>query len=66
MSGLASCAPHFDFIPREGAPETDKPLCDNMAETSCVTAISEQGRNETQHGNDERFCSPGVTSSLTA
>jgi hypothetical protein len=32
-------------------------LCDNMTETSCVTAISEQGGKETQYGNDERFCS---------
>ena len=29
----------------------------NMTETSCVTAISEQGGKENQHGNDERFCS---------
>jgi len=28
-----------------------------MTETSCVTAISEQGGKENQHGNDERFCS---------
>ena len=42
------------------------PLCANITETSCVTAISEQGGKENQHGNDERFCSPGVTSSLTA
>ena len=34
-----------------------QPLCDNMTETSCVTAISEQGGKENQHGNDERFCS---------
>jgi hypothetical protein len=27
----------------------------------CVTAISEQGGKETQHGNDERQCPPGVT-----
>ena len=33
------------------------PLCANMTETSCVTAISEQGGKENQHGNDERFCS---------
>jgi hypothetical protein len=36
------------------------PLCANMTETSCVTAISEQGgkeNKENQHGNDERFCS---------
>jgi hypothetical protein len=33
-------------------------LCANMTETSCVTAISEQGGKEkTQHGNDKRFCS---------
>jgi len=32
-------------------------LCANMTETSCVTAISEQGGKETQYGNDERFCS---------
>ena len=32
-------------------------LCANMTETSCVTAISEQGGKENQHGNDERFCS---------
>jgi hypothetical protein len=37
------------------------PLCANINETSCVTAISEQGGKETQHGNDERQCSPGVT-----
>jgi hypothetical protein len=36
-----------------GAP----PLCANMTETSCVTAISEQGGKENQHGNGERFCS---------
>jgi len=30
------------------------PLCANINETSCVTAISEQGGKETQHGNDER------------
>jgi hypothetical protein len=36
-------------------------LCANINETSCVTAISEQGGKETQHGNDERQCSPGVT-----
>jgi hypothetical protein len=31
-------------------------LCVNMAETSCVTAISEQGGKEkTQNGNDEHF-----------
>ena len=30
-------------------------LCANMTETSCVTAISEQGGKEkTQNGNDER------------
>jgi hypothetical protein len=34
-----------------------KPLCANMTETSCMTAISEQGGKENQHGNDERFCS---------
>jgi hypothetical protein len=32
-------------------------LCANMTETSCMTAISEQGGKENQHGNDERFCS---------
>ena len=32
-------------------------LCANMTETSCVTAISEQGGKENQHGDDERFCS---------
>jgi len=32
-------------------------LCANMTETSCVTAINEQGGKENQHGNDERFCS---------
>ncbi len=32
-------------------------LCANIAETSCVTAISEQGGKENQYGNDERFCS---------
>jgi nitrous oxidase accessory protein NosD len=31
-------------------------LCANMTETSCMTAISEQGGKENQHGN-ERFCS---------
>ena len=31
-----------------------KALCANMTETSCVTAISEGGK-ENQHGNDERF-----------
>ena len=31
-------------------------LCANMTETSCVTAISEQGGKENQYGNDERFC----------
>ncbi len=36
-------------------------LCDNMTETSCVTAISEQGGKETQHDNVERGCPPGVT-----
>ena len=35
-------------------------LCANMTETSCVTAISEQGGKENQHGNDERFCPPCV------
>jgi hypothetical protein len=35
----------------------DESLCANMTETSCVTPISEQGGKETQHGNDERFCS---------
>jgi hypothetical protein len=35
----------------------DKALCANMTETSCVTAISEQGGKENQYGNDERFCS---------
>ena len=30
------------------------PLCANMTETSCVTVISEGGK-ENQHGNDERF-----------
>jgi adenine-specific DNA methylase len=34
-----------------------EPLCANMTETSCMTAISEQGGKENQHGNDERFCS---------
>ena len=33
------------------------PLCANITETSCVTAISEQGGKENQYGNDERFCS---------
>ena len=38
-------------------------LCANMTETSCVTAISEQGGKEkTQHGNDERLCSARGTS----
>jgi hypothetical protein len=37
-------------------PLTDS-LCANMTETSCMTAINEQGGKETQHGNDERFCS---------
>jgi hypothetical protein len=32
-------------------------LCANMTETSRMTAISEQGGKENQHGNDERFCS---------
>ena len=32
-------------------------LCANMTETSCMTAISEQGGKENQHGDDERFCS---------
>ena len=32
-------------------------LCANITETSCVTAISEQGGKENQYGNDERFCS---------
>jgi hypothetical protein len=32
-------------------------LCANMTETPSVTAISEQGGKEnTQHGNDERQC----------
>jgi hypothetical protein len=31
-------------------------LCANMTETPSVTAISEQGGKENQHGNDERFC----------
>jgi hypothetical protein len=30
------------------------PLCANMTETSCMTAISEGGK-ENQHGIDERF-----------
>ena len=38
-----------------------QPLCANMTETSFVTAISEQGGKETQYGNDERQCPPGVT-----
>jgi hypothetical protein len=36
-------------------------LCANMTETSCVTAMSEQGGKETQHGIYERHCSPGDT-----
>ena len=39
----------------------DVPLCDNMAETPPVTAISEQGGKEAQHGKDERHCPPSVT-----
>ena len=35
-------------------------LCANITETSCVTAISEQGGKENQHGNDERFCPPAA------
>jgi hypothetical protein len=31
-----------------------QPLCANMTETSCMTAISEGGK-ENQHGIDERF-----------
>jgi hypothetical protein len=38
-------------------PDKRTPLCANMTETSSVTAISEQGGKENQHGNDERFCS---------
>jgi hypothetical protein len=34
-------------------------LCANMTETFFVTAISEQGGKEIQHGNDERYCSAG-------
>ena len=37
--------------------EIDETLCANMTETSCMTAISEQGGKENQHGKDERFCS---------
>lgn len=40
----------------ESSEGLDSPLCANMTETSCVTAISEQGGKENQHGNDERFC----------
>jgi hypothetical protein len=32
-----------------------------MIETSCVTAISEQGGKENQHGNEERYCQTGYT-----
>jgi hypothetical protein len=38
-----------------------EPLRANMTETSCVTAISEQGGKENQHGNDERYCQTGYT-----
>ncbi len=38
-----------------------KTLCANMTETSCVTAISEQGGKENQHGNDEQHRPSGVT-----
>ena len=38
-------------------PDVGIPLCANITETSCVTAISEQGGKENQYGNDERFCS---------
>jgi hypothetical protein len=34
-------------------------LCANMTETSCVTAISEGGREKTQHGNGKRLGSSG-------
>jgi hypothetical protein len=34
-------------------------LCANMTETSCVTAISEGGREKTQHGNVKRLGSSG-------
>jgi hypothetical protein len=40
-----------------GRVTTRATLCANMTETSCVTAISEQGGKENQYGNDERFCS---------
>ncbi len=38
--------------------ESIGPLCANMTETSCVTAISEQGGKEkTQHDDIEWLCS---------
>jgi type I restriction enzyme S subunit len=37
---------------------SEEPLCANMTETPCVTAISEQGGKEkTQHDNGKWFCS---------
>src|SRR3954447_3342482 len=48
------------FVRRIDVPDFSEALCANMTETSCVTAISEQGGKEIQHGNNERYCSPGV------
>jgi hypothetical protein len=39
--------------------EAQNALCANMTETSCVTAISEGGREKTQHGNGKRLGSSG-------
>jgi hypothetical protein len=62
--GIRSAALRFrakEGIVDTGAATTETALCANMTETSCVTAISEQGGKENQHGNDERHCSPSVT-----
>ncbi len=60
MPGLEKLVKLF-FAPSESSQAAGEAfrnsLCANMTETSCVTAISEQGGKENQHGNDERFCS---------
>ena len=49
---------HFRISRRRAVP-SQSPLA-NINETSCVTAISEQGGKEkTQHDNDEWLCSTG-------
>ena len=50
-------APNAGDVPTPYKTITGWALCANMTETSCVTAISEQGGKENQYGNDERFCS---------